>query len=101
THDRPGGAMDQNPARRPAEGRHRRAWLFSWWRPRLELDALVGEATAQDLEALRRWLRQPVRERSYIPPPRHIVVLPRQHPAPGPPVTNPTAVPRQDASWGL
>lgn len=70
-------------------GRHRRAWLLSWWWPRLDLDALVGEVTAQDLEALRRWLRSPVRERAYIPPPRRIVVLPRQHPAPDATITGP------------
>ncbi len=81
-------------------GRHRRkrlrAWLHWWW-----LGPPPVPITEETRKALRYWL---ARERGYlpqpyIPQPRRIVVLPRQHSAPDvdAPVTGPNAVPYQGA----
>jgi hypothetical protein len=86
------------PPQNQQRGRHRRkrlrAWLRWWW-----LGPPPVPITEETRKALRYWL---ARERGYlpqpyIPQPRHIVVLPRQHSAPDAdaPVTGPNAVPNQ------
>jgi hypothetical protein len=79
--------MDQDKQR----GRHRRARL-SWWWPQLPPPDPGMTITLEDLQ---RWLAP---ERAYTPRPRHIVVLPRQRPAPDTPVTSPNPAPSRSAT---
>ena len=86
-HSSTGSGTDVPRDRR--RGRHRRSRL-SWWWPQFP-SLPVTEVTREDREALRCWLARELTStdtsRPYIPQPRRIVVLPRQHRAPDTPVT--------------
>ncbi len=72
-------------------GRHRRARL-SWWR--MPQPGTAVEVTVTQLQ--RRWER----ERAYANRARRVLVIPRQHPTPNTPATDPNTAPYQGPTRG-